>query len=198
MRIMSPKNSGPSCAATSRRPRPIRRSRPVSTSLRKMQLLSYLMHRLLSAALVIALVGTATARADALARGTAAYSRGDYNRAVRELTPLARRGNARALALLGFLYEYGLGEPQAYPAAADLYNQAAIQADPFGQAMLGLMYDKGHGVPQSFVLAYTWLDLAAAHAVGQQREVFANLRNAVASKMSRNEIAEAQHLVLGW
>ena len=152
----------------------------------------------LSTALLIALLGTATAQADALSRGTAAYSRGDYNRAVRELEPLARRGNPRALALLVFLYEYGLGEPQAYPAAADLYKQAAIQADPFGQAMLGLMYDKGHGVPQNFVLAYKWLDLAAAHATGKQREVFANLRNAVASKMSRNEIARGQWLALYW
>jgi TPR repeat protein len=156
------------------------------------------MRRALSTAMLMTLLGTATAQADALARGMAAYSRGDYNRTVRELTPLARRGNPRALALLGFLYEYGLGEPQAYPAAADLYTQAAIQADPFGQAMLGLMYDKGHGVPQSFVLAYKWLDLAAGHATGEQRDVFANLRNAVASKMSRNEIAEGQRLALSW
>jgi uncharacterized protein len=149
-------------------------------------------------ALLLTLAGGTTARADALARGTAAYYRGDYIRAAQELEPLARRGNPRALALLGFLYENGLGEPQAYPAAADLYAQAAVQNDPFGQAMLGLMYDKGHGVPRSFVLAYKWLDLAAAHATGRQRDVFARLRNAVASKMSTNEIVEGQRLALYW
>jgi TPR repeat protein len=138
------------------------------------------------------------AHADALARGTAAYSRGDYNRAARELEPLARRGNARALALLGFLYEQGLGEPKAYPAAANLYAQGAERGDPFAQAMLGLMYDKGHGVPRDFVLAYKWLNLAAAHASGRQHEVFARLRDAVASKMSDNEIAEGQRLALYW
>jgi TPR repeat protein len=157
--------------------------------------------RSVSALLLVALAGIATtkiAHADALSRGTAAYSRGDYTRAARELEPLARRGNARALALLGFLYEHGFGEPQAYPAAADLYAEGAVRGDPFAQAMLGLMYDKGHGVPQNFVLAYKWLNLATAHANGRPRDVYARLRDAVASKMSTNEIIEGQRLALYW
>jgi uncharacterized protein len=61
---------------------------------------------------VIWLFGTGTmgpARADGLRRATDAYSRGDYIRAVKRLSPLATRGNARAQALLGFLYENGFG-----------------------------------------------------------------------------------------
>jgi uncharacterized protein len=139
-----------------------------------------------------------SAHADALARGSAAYARGDYNRAARELTPLAQRGNARALGLLGFLYEHGFGEPQIYSVAADLYTQGAVRGDPFSQAMLGLMYDKGHGVPLDFVLAYTWLNLAAAHASGPRRDVYTRFREAVASKMSNNELLTAQRLVLSW
>jgi uncharacterized protein len=138
------------------------------------------------------------AYADALARGTAAYARGDYNRAVRELSPLAQRGNARALGLLGFMYEHGFGAPQAYSAAADFYAQAAVQGNPFAQGMLGLMYDKGQGVPQNVVLAYKWLNLAAAHAAGRQREVYLRLRDAVASKMSAGQIVEGQQLALEW
>jgi TPR repeat protein len=175
------------------------RVRPVA---RRRSVLTWtIVQRRLSAILLVALAGLGTpsiAHADALARGTAAYARGDYNRAARELEPLARRGNARALALLGFLYEHGFGEPQAYPAAADLYAEGAARGDPFAQAMLGLMYDKGHGVPQDFVLAYKWLNLAAAHATGQPRDVYARLRDAVASKMSTNEIAEGQRLALYW
>jgi TPR repeat protein len=140
----------------------------------------------------------ATAHADALARGTAAFSRGDYIRAARDLSPLAQRGNARALGLLGFLYEHGFGEPQDYPAAADLYAQGAAQGDPFAQAMLGLSYDKGHGVPQDFVLAYKWLNLATARARGHERDTYARFRDAVASKMSRNEIVEGQRLAINW
>jgi uncharacterized protein len=159
------------------------------------------MRRHLATALIVGLLGThaiTLAHADVLARGSAAIARGDYLRAARELSPLAERGNPRALALLGYLYEHGFGEPQAYVAAADLYAQAAVQGNPFAQAMLGLMYDKGHGVPQDFVLAYKWLNLAAARTSGREREVYARFRNAVASKMSTNEIVEGQRLALNW
>lgn len=138
------------------------------------------------------------ARADAVASANAAYARGDYIGAVRLLTPLALRGNARAQAFLGFMYENGYGAPQAYTAAADFYVQAAVSGNPFGQAMLGLMYDKGHGVPQDFVLAYKWLNLAASRAARRDRDYFLRLRNAVASKMSPAQIAQGQYLALCW
>ncbi len=143
-------------------------------------------------------VPLSSARAGALARADAAYARGDYIGAVKLLTPLALRGNARAQAFLGFMYENGFGAPQAYVAAADLYIQAAVSGNPFGQGMLGLMYDKGHGVPQDFILAYKWLNLAAARASRGERDYFLRLRNAVASKMSPAQIAEGQHLALLW
>ena len=138
------------------------------------------------------------AHADALSRATAAYSRGDYVRAVGALSVSALRGNARAQALLGFMYENGFGVPQAYDAAADFYQRAAVQGEPFGQSRLGLIYDKGHGVPQDAVLAYKWLDLAAAHAAKRERDYYLRLRNAVASKMSSDQIAEGQRLALFW
>jgi uncharacterized protein len=155
----------------------------------------------LSAAVLATLIGVAAApaaHAASLARGTAAYSHGDYVRAARELTPLALRGNPKALGLLGFLYEHGFGEPQAYTAAADFYAQGAVQGDPFAQAMLGLLYDKGHGVPEDFILAYKWLNLAAAHTNGHEHDTYARFRNAVASKMSKDEIAAGQQLALHW
>jgi uncharacterized protein len=151
--------------------------------------------------LVVLLAGAGTIRAadaDGLTRGTAAYSRGDYVRAVKELSPLARRGNAQAMALLGFMYEHGFGAPQFYDAAADLYARAAAQGNPFAQSMLGLMYDKGHGVAQNVVLAYKWLNLAAARAPKRQREVYLRFRDAVASKMSPGQIAEGQWLASTW
>jgi uncharacterized protein len=157
--------------------------------------------RCLSVVPVIVLIGIGAApiaHADALARGTAAYSRGEYVRAARELSPLAQHGNAKALGLLGFLYEHGFGEPQDYDAAADFYTRGAVQGNPFAQAMLGLMYDKGHGVPLDFILAYKWLNLAAARAQGQEQDSFTKLRDAVASKMSKDEIAEGQRLALNW
>jgi uncharacterized protein len=157
--------------------------------------------RALAAGLVLVVFGFAQmrpAQADALTRANAAYARGDYVRAVNILTPLALRGNANAQALLGFMYENGFGAPQAYDAAADLYFQAASRGNPFAQCMLGLMYDKGHGVPQDFILAYKWLNLAAARASKREREYFVRLRNAVASKMSTDQIVVGQRLALLW
>ncbi len=108
------------------------------------------------------------------------------------------RGNARALGRLGFRYENGLGVPQNYIAAADLYRRAAEQGDTFGQCRLGLSYDKGHGVRQDFILAYKWLDLAAAKAPRRDHDFYLRLRDAVASKMSLGQVTEGQRLALIW
>ena len=35
------------------------------------------------------------------------------------------------------------------------------------------MYDKGHGVPQDIVLAYKWLDVAAARTRGHEHDTYA-------------------------
>jgi len=154
-------------------------------------------HTLASLSLLLA-IAASPAHADAVASARAAYSRGDFVRAVQQLTGPALRGNPDAQAMLGFMYENGFGAPQAYIAASDFYCRAAVAGNPFAQAMLGLMYDKGHGVPQDFVLAYKWLNLAAAHAARSQRPYFLRLRNAVASKMSMTQIAEGQALALAW
>ena len=157
--------------------------------------------RRVAALAVIALcafAGSRPASADALAQATAAYNRGDYARAANMLTPLALRGNPKAQALLGYLYEHGFGEPQVYVAAVDLYQEAANSGNAFAQCMLGLMYDKGYGVDQDFVLAYKWLNLAAAHASHAQRDYYLRLRDAVRQKMSMEQIAEGQRQSFEW
>src|SRR5690348_9515600 len=123
---------------------------------------SVLKRRLPTTLFAVLLIGTIMrpAGADGLARGTAAYYRGDYARAVRELIPAAAQGNAQAQAQLGFMYENGFGVPQNYVAAADLYRSSAAQGNSFAQSRLGVSYDRGHGVPQSVILSYAWLNLA--------------------------------------
>jgi uncharacterized protein len=135
-----------------------------------------------------------SAVADSFASADAAYAAGNYVYVVNRLIPLALRGHAKSQAFLGFMFENGIGTPQVFDAAADLYHQAAIRGNPFAQAMLGLLYDKGHGVPQDFVQAYKWLNLASARAPKRERDFYLRLRNAVASKMSRDQITEGQRL----
>ncbi len=154
--------------------------------------------RLVVCAAVIMLAATISSYAESLARGNAAFVRGDYNKAARELVPLAERGNPRAQAMLGFMYATGQGVPQNYDAASYWYRLSAEQGDTTAQYLLGLAYDKGQGVPLDEVAAYKWLNLAASRAPKRVRDDFARLRNAVASKMSRGQIAEGQWYAVRW
>lgn len=148
---------------------------------------------------VACVLGSADAtRAGSLSSASAAYARGDYVTAAKQLEPLAAAGNAWAQGLLGFMYEYGRGVPQDYVCAAGWYTRAAAQGDPAAQHLLGLLYDKGLGVPRDVVLSYMWLDLAAARAGRSERDAYSRLRNAVATKMSHAQLALAQQLAIEW
>jgi len=154
--------------------------------------------RALAVAALLALATAAPALADAFADGNAAFRRRDFSMAARLLLPLAERGNARAQAFVGFMYATGQGLPQAYEAAAYWYRLSAAQGDTTAQYLLGLAYDKGQGVPLDEVQAYTWLNLAAARAPRRTRENYVRLRDAVATKMTRGDIAEGQSRALLW
>jgi TPR repeat protein len=112
--------------------------------------------RLICGALVLAMSATAATAADAVVDTATIASYGDPDTALKRIGPQARRGNARAEALLGYMYEHGLGVPQSWPAAVDYYLLAAEQGDATGQYLLGLMYDKGFGVSRDVVQAYKW------------------------------------------
>ena len=154
--------------------------------------------RLICGALVLAMSATAATAADAVVDTATIASYGDPDTALKRIGPQARRGNARAEALLGYMYEHGLGVPQSWPAAVDYYLLAAEQGDSTGQYLLGLMYDKGFGVSRDVVQAYKWLNLAASHGPKNNREYFLRLRDAVASKMTRAQLDLGQQLALEW
>ena len=110
----------------------------------------------------------------------------------------AERGNARYQAVLGYMYEIGRGVPQDYRLAALWYRRAAEQGNVRAQHLLGLLYDRGQGVPLDYVEAHKWLNLAAARAASGDRDYFVRIRNAVASKLSRGQIYEAQRRAREW
>jgi hypothetical protein len=150
-------------------------------------------------AIMLVVCVTPLARADSLNAGMTAFRRGDFVRAANLLRPIALRGNASAQAILGYLYANGLGTPQSYLAAVDLYISASERGNTTAQYLLGLMYDKGLGVAQDEVLAYKWLNLAASGVTSnRERESYVRLRDAVASKMTKTQIANGQRLALNW
>jgi uncharacterized protein len=148
--------------------------------------------RLAFALTLAALCFVSGARADAVSAGMRAFARHDYVRAPSLLLVEAERGSPVAQAYLGYMYQYGLGVPQDYVLATSWLHQAAEQGEPTGQFLLGLLFDKGYGVPQDWVQAEVWLNLAAAHAPARQQDYFGRVRDAVAQKLTLNQVAEAQ------
>jgi hypothetical protein len=111
---------------------------------------------------------------------------------------LAERGSARYQTYLGYMYETGRGVPQDYHLAAYWYRLAAEQGDVRAQHLLGLLYDRGQGVPLDYIEAHKWLNLAAARAGGGDRDYYVRMRNAVASKLTRAQIYDAQRRARDW
>jgi len=126
--------------------------------------------------------------------GMDAYERGDYDTALAEFRPLAEQGNVAAQYNLGVMYDNGRGVPQDYQEAVKWYRRAAEQGDVAAQSNLASMYYAGKGIPQDYVLAHMWANLAAS----QGGENVVKKRDAIATFMTPQQIAEAQRLARDW
>jgi TPR repeat protein len=146
----------------------------------------------------LALLFPACAEASSLRQGISAFNRQDYLSASQVFIPLAEQGDPAAQTYLGFMFETGRGVPQNYTEAAMWYRRAAEQGDSLAQYSLGLLYDHGFGVPRNIVEASKWLNLSAAGAPPRAREARARIRDAVGTKMTRGEIAQARLRALEW
>ncbi len=104
----------------------------------------------------------------------------------------AEAGQVNAQNNLGFLYQNGIGVPQDFAKAVELYQKAARQGNAAAQNNLGMMYEQGTGVPEDLVLAYAWLNLAAA----QNENGAAETRDGL--KLTGDQIKEAQRLSSNW
>lgn len=136
--------------------------------------------------------------ADGFSVGWHAYVGRNYARAAQIFLPLAEERDARAQTYLGVMYLRGQGVPQNFAVAAYWLHLASAAGLPAAQYFFGLMYDKGQGMAQDFVLAQAWLNLAVAHAEPWQRNKWALIRDAVASKMTEAQLDEARRLAYEW
>lgn len=138
------------------------------------------------------------AEAASFRQGVSAFNRQDYVSASQIFIPLAELGEPAAQSYLGFMFETGRGVPQNYTEAAMWYRRAAEQGDSLAQYSLGLLYDKGFGVPRNIIEASKWVNLSTAAAPRRAREARARIRDAIRTKMTRGEIAQARLRGLEW
>jgi TPR repeat protein len=118
----------------------------------------------------------------------------DDAEAVKWYSKAAEQGNAWAQDNLGVMYAKGNGVPQDDVEAVKWYRKAAEQGHARAQYNLGIMYAKGEGVPQDDVLAHLWFNLAAA----QYNAIAKIFRDAIAKRMTSEQIAGAQRLAREW
>ena len=90
-------------------------------------------------AVAILVTGLTVSLANYLDRATEAYEKGDYATALREILPLAERGNDIAQHRLAKMYEAGEGGTQDYVEAAKWYRKSAEQEYADAQYKLGKM-----------------------------------------------------------
>ncbi len=158
---------------------------PITTTMRLVKRLA------VAGALVLGVSGPVVAGVD---EGVAAFERGDYETAYKEMLRLAQAGNARAQFNLGVMYYNGVGVPQDYAEAAKWYKKAAEQGRSKAQNNLGHMYASGQGVPQDYIRAYLWWNLAAAQ--GDQHAAYN--RDIMAKDMTPADISKAKQMAREW
>ena len=74
------------------------------------------------------------------------------------------------------------------------WRAAADGGDRRAMLELGRLYEKGLGVPQSYVQAHVWLNLAAARGAFEALKE----RDALAERMTSQQVAAAQERALSW
>lgn len=94
-------------------------------------------------------------------QASAAFDRGDYATALKELKPLAEKGDARSEYAMGVMAENGFGMPKDLKQAAGWYRKAAEQGNTDAQFNLGAMYEHGIGMPANYAEAARWYRPAA-------------------------------------
>jgi len=122
----------------------------------------------------------------------------DATEALKWYRKAAEQGEPNAQATLGFMYEMGRGVAQDYSEALGWYRKAAEQGNAIAQFNLGLMCANGKGVTQDYVEAYMWLNLAASNLSGEEQKRLASVQDALAKKMTSQQIVEAGRRAQEW
>jgi TPR repeat protein len=115
---------------------------------------------LLSLFVLLTVLSTGTVFAG-VQKAASAYEKQDYAAALKEVRPLAEKGDALAQTILGLMYYNGRGVPQDYAQGVAWFRKAAAQGNSVAQDELGRAYRFGRSVPQDYAEAASWFRKAA-------------------------------------
>ena len=99
-----------------------------------------MINRLETALLALLLIGTPAMAAETFEEAVALYADKDYKTAFQVAKPLAESGDARAMAMLGTLYQQGLGVKRDAKAAIKWLTGAAEKGNSGAQFALAVHY----------------------------------------------------------
>ncbi|BDT66319.1 secretory immunoglobulin A-binding protein EsiB [Comamonadaceae bacterium OS-1] len=163
---------------------------------------THLTPRWTSALLLTALFALPFTAHAGLKEGLAAYDKAEYATALKELTPVAEKGNAPAQYRLGKIFNLGQGVPPDKKEAAKWFHLAAQQGLAEAQGALGYLCLVGEGVSQNSDLALEWTRKAArqGNATAQFNlsvmygEAFGIHKNPVESQKWLRKAADQRHI----
>jgi TPR repeat protein len=120
----------------------------------------------------------------------------NFQEAMKWYRIAAERGSSGAMFILGLHYYNGVGILQDFKEAAEWNLRAAERGYFDAQVQMGGMYEFGIGEEVNYIEAYKWLNIACSndHAYGVNLEAAIKIRTDLASKMTRDQVLEAQKL----
>jgi len=124
----------------------------------------------------------------------------DPAEAMRWYRMAAEQGHVVGQYQLGLNYRGVEGIPQDYTESVKWLRAAAEQGHVLSMVWLGASYEKSVGVPQDYVQAHKWFNLATVSEAASKssRERGVTVRDDLAERMTREQIAEAQRLATEW
>lgn len=106
--------------------------------------------------------------AASFSKGKKAYDEKNWAEAIINLRPLAETGDARALVILGNMYNEGYGVERDIREAFNHYRRAALLFNTDAMVAVASFYQKGYGIPRNPKFASDWYKRAAelGHGTG--------------------------------
>ena len=137
--------------------------------------------------------GSSLVQADT-SKGIAAYHRGEYSLAFKELFRPAELGDPVAQYSIALLYYSGKGVARNRTEARRWYNLAANQGYGQAQVNLAIMCAEGEGGQRDLVEAYKWFTLAAAQGIRNGAEA----REALVPRMTDAQVEAGKKAAILW